>query len=593
MSWPPSTSRKDRATRPVLEAFSGAGVATIPVGTAEDLQTAVDRARVVQEGWAQLLPAKRAKVLDAFAELVHKHAGELMDMAQAETGKARSYAQGRSPRRRADRPLLRPQRPQDARRAQGQGHAARRHQRPRAVPAQGRRRRHQPVELPAHPRRVRRRRRPHGRQRRGVQPDSQTPYCALALAELLYQAGLPRELYAVVPGPGGVVGQAIMATTDYVMFTGSSETGASLAEQAGRRLISFSAIGGKNPLILTASANLGEAVPGVARACYSNSGQLCISIERIYVDKKIADEFTTRFAEYVKNMTLAGTYDFNADMGSLASAAQGQGRRGARAGRRRQGRDDRGRRQAARRPRTVLLRADRPDRRHRGSHLLRGRDLRAGRVDLPRRLHHRRAIKRANDTEYGLNASVFAGSSSGANAIADQLRADTVNINEGYAAAWASTAAPMGGMGISGVGRRHGTEGAAQVLRVADRRMVVILLAVAYLTFIERKVIGFMQGRLGPNRVGPGGWLQPIADVLKLPARGLPPLADKPLYYLGPMMVLVPAFAVWAVIPFGKDLVRPRRSSGTSSTRPISRISTGVPLSALTTSCSMSLLPRR
>ena len=68
-------------------------------------------------------------------------------------------------------------------------------------------------------------------------------------------------------------------------------------------------------------------------------------------------------------------------------------------------------------------------------------------------------IARANDTEYGLNASVFAGSSAEANAIADQLRAGTVNINEGYAAAWASTAAPMGGMGISGVGRRHGAEG--------------------------------------------------------------------------------------------------------------------------------------
>lgn len=87
--------------------------------------------------------------------------------------------------------------------------------------------------------------------------------------------------------------------------------------------------------------------------------------------------------------------------------------------------------------------------------------------------------------------------------------------------------------------------------------MVVILLAVAYLTFIERKVIGFMQGRLGPNRVGPGGWLQPIADVLKLLTKEIitPSRADKPLYYLGPMMVLVPAFAVWAVIPFGEGLV--------------------------------------
>ncbi|MGL4768416.1 MAG: NADH-quinone oxidoreductase subunit NuoH [Formosimonas sp.] len=87
--------------------------------------------------------------------------------------------------------------------------------------------------------------------------------------------------------------------------------------------------------------------------------------------------------------------------------------------------------------------------------------------------------------------------------------------------------------------------------------MVAILLSVAYLTFMERKVIGYMQGRLGPNRVGPFGLLQPIADVVKLLVKEIitPTRADKPLYYLGPLMVLVPAFAVWAVIPFGKDVV--------------------------------------
>ncbi len=449
----------DRGTRPVLEAFSGAEMTTIPVATAEDLQTAVDRARVVQEGWAQLSVAKRAKVLDAFAELVHKHAGELMDMAQAETGKARSYAQEEV----LDVALT-------ARYYATNGpKLLAEHKVKGMLPgATSVRVRYQPkgvvgvispwnypltlavsdavAALIAGNAVV-------------IKPDSQTPYCALALAELLYRAGLPRELYAVVPGPGGVVGQAIMATTDYVMFTGSSETGASLAEQAGRRLISFSAeLGGKNPLILTASANLDEAVPGVARACYSNSGQLCISIERIYVDKAIADEFTTRFAEYVKNMTLAATYDFNADMGSLASAAQ-----------------------------VDTAEAHVQDAVAKGATIVAGGKRRA---DLGPFLFEPtvltgvteeatcyaaetfgpvvsiypvdstdEAIKRANDTEYGLNASVFAGSSAEANAIADQLRAGTVNINEGYAAAWASTAAPMGGMGISGVGRRHGAEG--------------------------------------------------------------------------------------------------------------------------------------
>lgn len=202
-----------------------------------------------------------------------------------------------------------------------------------------------------------------------IKPDSQTP-TALALAELLYQAGAARTVRGGArtgrrcrPGHHGH-----HRLRDVHRIVGDRRL---LAEQAGRRLISFSAeLGGKNPLILTASANLDEAVPGVARACYSNSGQLCISIEWIYVDKKIADEFTTRFAEYVKNMTLAGTYDFNADMGSLALGRAGRDRRGAR-----RTPSPRARRSwpaASGAPTRTVLRADRPDRRHRGSHLLRG-----------------------------------------------------------------------------------------------------------------------------------------------------------------------------------------------------------------------------
>ena len=87
--------------------------------------------------------------------------------------------------------------------------------------------------------------------------------------------------------------------------------------------------------------------------------------------------------------------------------------------------------------------------------------------------------------------------------------------------------------------------------------MVVVLLSVAYLTYAERKVIGAMQGRVGPQVVGPFGLLQPIADVVKLLVKEIitPTRADRPLYYLGPLMVLVPAFAVWAVIPLAKDFV--------------------------------------
>ena len=82
-----------RPTKPVLEAFSGAEMATIPVGDADDLTAAVARARTAQVDWAARTPAQRAKVIGTFSDLVHDAAEELMDIAQAETGKARIYAQ--------------------------------------------------------------------------------------------------------------------------------------------------------------------------------------------------------------------------------------------------------------------------------------------------------------------------------------------------------------------------------------------------------------------------------------------------------------------------------------------------------------------
>ncbi|MFQ5545193.1 MAG: NADH-quinone oxidoreductase subunit NuoH [Acidiferrobacterales bacterium] len=87
--------------------------------------------------------------------------------------------------------------------------------------------------------------------------------------------------------------------------------------------------------------------------------------------------------------------------------------------------------------------------------------------------------------------------------------------------------------------------------------VVPLLLCVAYLTFAERKLIGYMQVRIGPNRVGPRGWLQPIADALKLLLKEIiiPTNANRFLFVIAPVLVIAPAMVAWSVIPFTDTLV--------------------------------------
>jgi len=292
-----------------------------------------------------------------------------------------------------------------------------------------------------------------------IKPDSTTPYSTLALAELLYEAGLPRDLLAVVPGPGSVVGSAMAETCDYLMFTGSTATGRVLAEQTGRRLIGYSAeLGGKNPMIVTKDADLDVVAKAATRACFTNAGQLCLSIERIYVEEAAFGLLVDKLVDRTRAMRLGASYDFNMDMGSLTGEnqlktvrdhvedARAKGAAVMTGGRHR---PDLG--PAFYEP-TVLVGVT-------DDMVCASEETFGPLVSVYPVADVEEAIARANDSEYGLNASVWAGSKAEGERIAARLRCGTVNVDEGYGPAYASTAAPMGGMGASGLGRRHGPEG--------------------------------------------------------------------------------------------------------------------------------------
>lgn len=448
-----------RPTRTVEEVFTGRPMATIPVGTAEDVEAAFVKARAAQADWVKKPVSERVAVIRRYRDLVVENRDFLMDLLQAEAGKARWAAQeeiidltaNANYYARVSEDLLKTRGVQSLLPAIGKTTVG---YQPKGVvgiisPW------NYPMTLTASdavPAFI-------AGNAVVLKPDSQTPYSALACAELLYKAGLPRDLYAIVPGPGSVVGTAIIEHCNYLMFTGSTATGRELAEKCGRRLIGFSAeLGGKNPMIITKGANMDKVAAAATRACFSNAGQLCISIERIYIEQSVAAEFTAKFGEAVRKMKLGADYDFSADMGSLISEGQLKNT------------SDHVEDAKAKGAKVIAGGKARPDigPLFYEPTVLTGvteqmecaRDETFGPlVAIYPVASVEEAIAKANDTEYGLNASVWAGSDSEGEKIAARLHCGTVNVNEGYAFAWGSLSAPMGGMGISGVGRRHGPEG--------------------------------------------------------------------------------------------------------------------------------------
>ncbi len=156
-----------------------------------------------------------------------------------------------------------------------------------------------------------------------VKPSEETPATATLLGEVMNEVGVPAGVYNVVHGFGpNSAGEFLTSHpgVDGITFTGETRTGAAIMRAAadGVRAVSME-MGGKNPGIVFADADLDEAVAGTARSAFANSGQVCLGTERVYVERPIFDDFVTRLAEKAEAMTIGDPNDGATELGPLIS----------------------------------------------------------------------------------------------------------------------------------------------------------------------------------------------------------------------------------------------------------------------------------
>jgi succinate-semialdehyde dehydrogenase/glutarate-semialdehyde dehydrogenase len=300
-----------------------------------------------------------------------------------------------------------------------------------------------------------------------IKPSELTPLSAVLAHDLMIESGLESNLLEIVHGRGDV-GRELIRHVEYVGFTGGTETGRKVAIAASERLIPYSLeLGGKNAMIVLEGAPLDAAATGLIVGAFSNSGQTCISVERVYVQESIYNEFARRVAEKTSALKIGWSKSWDLDMGSMISrehaekvlervrAAIASGARAIAGGR---GRTEIG--PAFVEP-TVLTDAtdDMP---------ISKEETFGPVVSLYPVRNAEEAIRRTNDSSFGLNASIWAGGGQ-AREIARQIETGSAVINSTLLI-YNSFDVPMGGVKLSGIGRRHGEHG---ILRYTQAQSIV------------------------------------------------------------------------------------------------------------------------
>ncbi len=292
-----------------------------------------------------------------------------------------------------------------------------------------------------------------------------TPQCGALIERLFLDAGFPKNLVTVVQG-GGEVGQALIdASPDKVLFTGSVATGRRVAEACAKKLIpSVLELGGKDAMIVLADANLDVASSAAVWGSYTNCGQVCLSVERLFVELSIAEKFTALCVDKTKKLRLGAESDPSTDVGPLI------------------------------RPQHVQRMKDLVhDAVSRGAKVLCGGNPRAdlgpnffeptviSGVDSSMKLFQEEtfgpilaiqvvrdaseAITRANDSPFALAASIWTGSKARGLSLAAEMRVGAVMVNDAISY-FGIAEAPHGGCGASGWGRTHGKAGLLEMVQL-------------------------------------------------------------------------------------------------------------------------------
>jgi succinate-semialdehyde dehydrogenase/glutarate-semialdehyde dehydrogenase len=289
-----------------------------------------------------------------------------------------------------------------------------------------------------------------------IKPSEVTPFSARMVADLFREAGLPEGVLTVVLGDGETGAALVEAGVDKISFTGSVRTGRKIGEACGRNLVPCTLeLGGKDPMIVCADADIDRAVGGAVFGAFMNTGQYCCSTERVYVVEPVARAFTEKVLAKVQSLKQGTTGEF--DLGPMIWPSQ-----------------------------LAVIEKHVEDARARGARVLTGgkRNEAVGNLfyeatvltDVTHEMlvmkeetfgpilpiavvrDEDEAVRLANDCSYGLSANVWTKDDAKAMALARRIDSGSVCINDG-AVTYGALEAPFGGRKSSGVGQVNGANG--------------------------------------------------------------------------------------------------------------------------------------